>query len=127
MSDDKKLRLYQEYETRTHGRVKLLKYKNASPEKQKVCKVGEDPLDYFFIPESEIIPNKRKRQKRGIKRTPLEAQREFHNEMVKQGYKPKTFYISVDNLNKLEELKKKSGIKTWNEFMNEFINNHIKQ
>jgi len=121
MIDSKKFRYYEEYETKNHGKVKLLKYKNESEKKRKVCKVGEDPLDFFFIAESELIPQNRERKKHDIKRTAIEAQREFHKEMIDQGYKPKTFYISGPNQKKLETLKEKSGLKKWNDFMNHLI------
>lgn len=117
----KKLRLYGEYDTKSHGRVKLLRYKDATPEKRKVCKADGNPLDYFFIPESEFIPHERQR-KRPVspKKPPVEAQREFHAEMVKKGFRPKTFYISRSNTKKLEKLKEESGL-TWNDFMNDLI------
>lgn len=118
----KKLRLYGEYETISHGRVKLLQYKDATSEKRKVCKVDGNPLDYFFIPESEFIPNERRqKEKISSRKSPVEAQREFHTEMVKKGFRPKTFYISQSNIKKLEKLKEKSGLQTWNDFMNDLI------
>lgn len=121
MIDTKKFRHYEEYETKNHGKVKLLKYKHETKIKRKVCKVGDDPSDFFFIAESELIPQNRERKKHEVKRTPIEAQKEFHKEMVSQGYNPKTFYISGPNQKKLESLKEKSGFKKWNDFMNHLI------
>lgn len=118
----KKFRHYEIYETHSHGPVKLLKYSQETKNKRKVCKIDDDSKDYFFVPESALIPKERERRKRKTKRSPVEAQREFHQEMTKQGYKPKTYYLSEQSVDKLENLKKESGIKKWNDFMNELIN-----
>lgn len=121
MNDGKKFRHYQEYETKKNGKVRLLKYSQESEKKRKVCKVDGDSKDYFFVPESELIPHGRTRKKRAEKRTSVEAQREFYVEMAEKGYKPKTFFISEPNLKKLEALKEKSKISKWNDFMNHLI------
>ncbi|MBU1014779.1 MAG: hypothetical protein KKG99_17430 [Bacteroidetes bacterium] len=122
-SDVKVFRHYEEYDTKKYGKVRLLKYKDETKNKRKVCKVGDDSTDYFFIPESELIAHERERKKHKIKRSPVEAQREYHKEMTDQGFKPKTYYLSESNIQKLEELKEKSGHKKWNDFMNELIDN----
>jgi hypothetical protein len=121
MEQYKQLRNYQEYETLSHGRVVLLKYKEGTPEKRKVCKVGDDPKDYFFLPESELILHERIRKKRDAKRTPVVAQREYNAEMKEKGYKPKLFYISDSNMKKLEDMKRKTTFRTWNDFINDLI------
>jgi hypothetical protein len=88
-----------------------------------VRKAEGDQQEYFFIPESELIPHARIRKKREVKRTPVEAQRGFQTEMKEKGYRPKTFYISGPNLTKLEKMKRRKPFHTWNEFMNELIEN----
>jgi hypothetical protein len=120
-NNGKKFRHYEIYETKNYGTVKLLKYSEETKEKRKVCKVDDDSKDYFFIPESELIPHKRERKIRKKKLSPVEAQREYHQALLDQGFKPKTFYISEHNTEKLERLKAQTGIKTWNDFINHLI------
>lgn len=119
-NNEKKFRYYEIYETKSHGKVKLLKYSEEAKNKRRVCKM-DGSNEIIYISENELIPHERKRKRRETKRSPVEAQREFHTEMIKLGYKPKTYYLSKSNILKLDQLKEASGIETWNEFMNELI------
>ena len=104
-----KLTHYKEYETISHGRVKLLRYKLESKKKRKVCEAAGNPLDYFFIPENEFI------QPEKINMSKNES---YKNKMIEKGYTPKLFYIHKDNIFKLQKLKKDDE---WNDFINELI------
>ncbi len=114
-----KLQYYAVYKTKKHGLVKLLKYKMESEKKRKVCKVGEDALDYFFVKESELsIPENKDKP---IKGSPAESQKIYRQKLFDRGYVAKTVHISKQNIIKLNSLKKDD--ETWNDFVNDLIQN----